>query len=190
MILLMCQIIMCSAISLTLVNSHTDSCNVVLSFQTLLHIPILKAIGAGEWNGDGLWDYILQCCCNNIIVSTRCTCTCDSVVINMRVQGRRFRSNQHDESHHCNLMFCYAMHATSMRAITVIWCSFIPYHMLLSDHTLHKERRKGLGTSLHSSCPPQTATIHGSLTDTMHTIATVLLIASLNFCHTVTRNKA
>ena len=53
--------------------------------------------------------------------------------------------------------------------------------MLLSDQTLHKERRKGLGTPLHSSCPPQTAIIRGSLTDTMHTIATVLLIAPLNF---------
>jgi len=84
----------------------------------------------------------------------------------------------------------FAMHATITRAINVIWCSFIPYHMLLSDQTLYKERRKGLGTSLHSSCPPQTAIIHGSLTDTMHTIATVLLIAPLNFCHTVTRNKA
>ena len=54
--------------------------------------------------------------------------------------------------------------------------------MLLSDQTLRKERRKGR--------PPQTALIHGSLTDTMHTTTTVLLIAPLNFCHTVTRNKA
>jgi len=30
----------------------------------------MLTIGAGEWNGDGLRDYILQCCCNNIIVST------------------------------------------------------------------------------------------------------------------------
>ena len=44
-------------------------------------------------------------CSNNIIMSTRCTCTCDGVVINMWIQGYWFRSNQHDESHHCNLMF-------------------------------------------------------------------------------------
>ena len=151
-----------------------------------LHIPILKAIGAGRME----WGWLAAC--NNIIVSTRCTCTCDGVVINMWVQGHWFRSNQHDESHHCSLIYVlYAMHATRTTAITVIiWCSFIPYHMLLLDQTLHKERRKCLGTSLHSSCPPQTAIIRGSLTDTMHTIATVLLIAPLNFCHIVTRNKA
>jgi len=102
------SVYMCSAISLTLVNSHIGSCNVVLSLQTLPPHPNTEAIGAGEWNGDGLRDYILQCCCN-MIVSTRCTFTCDGVVINMWIQGHRFRSNQHNESHNCNLMFlCYA----------------------------------------------------------------------------------
>ena len=54
--------------------------------------------------------------------------TCDGVVINMWAQGNSFRSyacNEHDESHHCNLRCFYAMQATSMRAITVIWFSFL-----------------------------------------------------------------
>ena len=38
-------------------NSRRGSRKVVLSLQTLPRVLILKAIGAVEWNGDGLRDY-------------------------------------------------------------------------------------------------------------------------------------
>jgi len=68
-----------------------------------------------EWGW--LVDYILQCCCNNIIVSTGCTCTCDGVFINMQGIGSEATSMMRAIT---VISSFYAMHATSTRAITVI----------------------------------------------------------------------
>ena len=102
---------MCSAISLALVNSHTGSRIVVLSFHIL---P--PRLGTAEWNGDGLQLARLYFTVLLLGTNIRST-TCDGVLLLIR--GHKGIASK-------------AMHAASvMRAITV------PYHMLLLDHTFY-----------------------------------------------------
>jgi len=102
-------LIMCSAISLALANSRTGSCIVVLSLQTL---PLCS-------DTERNWYCRMELGWLARTYFTACT-TCDSVL--SLICGHKDIGSA-------------AMHATSMRAITVIWCSFIPYHMLLLDQT-------------------------------------------------------
>ena len=168
-------LIMCSATSLALVNSHTSSRNVVLSLQTLPLHPDTERDWCCrmEWGWLASLYFTVLLLGNNNIRST----TCDSVL--SLICGHKGIASE--AMHATSVMraitaiWCvfYAMHTASMRAITLIWCSFIPYHMLLYSWTRPFIRRgRRVWVRAYIQVVP---------TDTMHMIATVLLIAPLNF---------
>jgi len=131
-------LIMCSAISLALVNSRTGSRIVVLSLQILFS-------ASWHWkrlvlqNGMGM---ACKAIFTVLLLGTNIrSTTCDGV-LSLTCGHKGIASKaMHATSmiRAITVVWCvfYAMHTTSMRAITVIWCSFVPYHTLLSDQTFH-----------------------------------------------------
>ena len=108
---------MCSA------SSHIGSCNVILSLQTLPPHPNTESNWCWRMEWGCLQDYILQCCCNNIIVSTRCTCTSDR-----------------------------PQHMISLRTRPLVWGGHVPTFELSQDRMLTRpmtvtdgQRRQGKG---------------------------------------------